>query len=139
MNYLQDRQFTRASGLATALDEQLLHRLAPALAGEQPVGADSWERQRLVLADLLGALAWAVTPTPEERPDPNVLDQLPSGLIISLRERERAGEEIGRRLRRAAGALRAAGSLGPDAPLLVEIARRAEDEASDALRRMVEI
>jgi hypothetical protein len=140
MRYLDDRTYSRANELATALEERFLHESHPDLVGDRPLSADNWASQSRWTAVLLDVLAWAVAPTTDHQPDPRVLDQLPSGLISDLRRRERSGERIAGRLRRASRDLSSERGRwdSQDTELICDIARRAEDEASDALRSMTE-
>lgn len=141
MNYLHDRKYSRANELAAALEERMLRNHHPGLAGNQPFSAETWDAQKSEIVALLDALAWAAAPTPDNRPDPSMLDRLPSGLVADLRRKERAGGDIASRLRRASQRLVSDGSQwgAEDDALILEITRTAEDEASDALKRMAEL
>jgi hypothetical protein len=142
MGYLNEQKYTRANALANALDERLLFEQHPGIAGDQPVSRDpNWHTQSLRVGRLLGALAWAVAPTTDHPPAAALLDELPAGLVTNLRRRQRAGEPIAFCLQRASNDLTmGSGRLTEqDTPLIAEIARSAEGEAADALRRLAEI
>lgn len=133
------RQYQRAAGLASVLEERLLHEQHHALAAGLPLSDLTWDAQRSRLSEVLYTLAYLVDPESVKRPSAAHVRAIPGALVGELRQREREGARPAQELLRAASHL----SEGPrrldedDRRLLASLAQHAEAEAAIAHRHLV--